>query len=82
MDYGCYAPAVVFLEVFKRKGVPLSIGEARLPMGAHKKVHIRQITQIDRVAKAWEATHGARPTEVDVEAMFEDFGSTAARVSG
>ncbi len=73
MDYGCYAPAVVFKEVFKRKGVPLSIEEARLPMGAHKKVHIRQITQIDRVAKAWEATHGARPTEVDVESMFEDF---------
>ena len=73
MDYGCYAPAVVFIEVFKRKGVPISIEEARLPMGAHKKVHIRQITQIDRVAKAWEATHGARPTEVDVEAMFEDF---------
>ncbi len=73
MDYGCYAPAVVFIEVFKRKGVPISIEEARLPMGAHKKVHIRQITQIDRVAKAWEATHGARPTEGDVEAMFEDF---------
>ena len=73
MDYGCYAPAVVFIEVFKRNRVPVSIEEARLPMGAHKKVHIRQITQIDRVAKAWEATHGARPTEVDVEAMFEDF---------
>ena len=73
MDYGCYAPAVVFIEVFKRNRVPVSIEEARLPMGAHKKVHIRQITQIDRVAKAWEATHGARPTEKDVEAMFEDF---------
>ncbi|MEE2709053.1 MAG: phosphonoacetaldehyde hydrolase [Gemmatimonadota bacterium] len=73
MDYGCYAPAVVFIDVFKRNRVPISIEEARLPMGAHKKVHIRQITQIDRVAKAWEATHGARPTEKDVEAMFEDF---------
>ena len=73
MDYGCYAPAVVFIEVFKRKQVPISIEEARLPMGAHKKVHIRQITQIDRVGKAWEAAHGARPTEDDVEAMFQDF---------
>ena len=73
MDYGCYAPAVVFIEVFKRKQVPISIEEARLPMGAHKKVHIRQITQIDRVGKAWEAAHGARPTEDNVEAMFQDF---------
>ena len=30
MDYGCYAPAVVFIEVYKRKGVPISIEEARL----------------------------------------------------
>ena len=37
LDYGCYAPAVVFIEVYKRKGVPISIEEARGPMGAHKR---------------------------------------------
>ncbi|MBV7330316.1 hypothetical protein KFU94_19110 [Chloroflexi bacterium TSY] len=41
MDYGCYAPAVVFVQVYERKGVPISVEEARVPMGAHKKVHIR-----------------------------------------
>ena len=51
MDYGCYAPAVVFMEVFKRKNVPITMEEARGPMGAHKKVHIRQITTYDRVSK-------------------------------
>ena len=45
MDYGCYAPAVVFVEVYKRKGVPISMEEARAPMGAHKKVHILQISR-------------------------------------
>jgi len=73
MDYGCYAPAVVFIEVFRRKGVPITIEEARAPMGAHKKVHIRKITQIERVARAWEEVHGRRPNEEDVEAMFQDF---------
>ena len=73
MDYGCYAPAVVFIEVFKRRDVPISMEEARQPMGAHKKVHIRKITQIDRVAAAWEEVHGQKPTEDDVEAMFQDF---------
>ena len=73
MDYGCYAPAVVFIEVFKRRDVPISMEEARLPMGAHKKVHIRKITQIDRVTAAWEEVHGQKPTEDDVEAMFQDF---------
>jgi phosphonoacetaldehyde hydrolase len=73
MDYGCYAPAVVFIEVYKRQGVPITIEEAREPMGAHKKVHIRKTSKIESVAKRWQEVHGHRPTEKDVDAMFEDF---------
>ena len=73
MDYGCYAPAVVFVEVYKRKQVPISIQEARVPMGAHKKVHIRKISQIEAVAQRWESVHGRRATEEDIEAMFQEF---------
>ena len=73
LDYGCYAPAVVFIDVYKRKDVPITIEEARAPMGAHKLVHIRKISRIPAVAKRWEEAHGRRPTEDDVQAMFEDF---------
>lgn len=73
MDYGCYAPAVVFIEVFKRRGVAISIEQAREPMGAHKKVHIRNITQIPAVAKKWADIHGSTCTEDDVESMFQEF---------
>ena len=73
MDYGCYAPAVVFVEVYKRKGVPISMEEARIPMGAHKKVHIRKISQLDSVSERWEEIHGRKPNEDDVDAMFADF---------
>ena len=73
LDYGCYAPAVVFIDVHKRKGVPITIEEARAPMGAHKLVHIRKISRIPAVAQRWEEAHGRRPTEDDVQAMFEDF---------
>jgi len=73
MDYGCYAPAVVFVEVFKRRNVPISVAEARVPMGAHKKVHIRKITELDSVAQRWQTTHGRPATEADVEAMFQEF---------
>ncbi len=73
MDYGCYAPAVVFIAVYKRKGVEITIEAAREPMGAHKKVHIRKISQISAVAKRWDEVHGRPCTEEDVEAMFEDF---------
>ena len=73
MDYGCYAPAVVFREVFKRQGIEISIEEAREPMGAHKKVHIRQITKIPAVARRWHETLGRPCGEADVETMFTDF---------
>jgi phosphonoacetaldehyde hydrolase len=36
MDYGCYAPATVFVEVYRRKGVPIAEDEARVLMDAHK----------------------------------------------
>jgi phosphonoacetaldehyde hydrolase len=73
MDYGCYAPAVVFVQVYERQGVPISMAEAREPMGAHKKVHIRAISKMESVSKRWEEVHGRRPTEEDVDEMFEDF---------
>jgi phosphonoacetaldehyde hydrolase len=73
LDYGCYAPAIVFTEVFKRQGVEISMDEAREPMGAHKKVHIRRITKNPDVAERWEKAHGRLPTEEDVVAMFEEF---------
>ncbi len=73
MDFGCFAPAVVFIEVYKRNGVDITIEQAREPMGAHKKVHIREISQIPAVAKEWERVHGKKCTEDDVEKMFQEF---------
>jgi phosphonoacetaldehyde hydrolase len=73
MDFGCMAPAVVFVDVFKRKGVPITMEEARAPMGAHKRVHIQKITQLDPVRKRWQEKHGRLPNDDDVEAMFKDF---------
>jgi phosphonoacetaldehyde hydrolase len=73
MDYGCYAPAVVFVEVFKRKGVPITMEEARQPMGAHKRVHITAISKNAGVAKRWREAHGRDCNEADIDAMFADF---------
>lgn len=73
MDYGCYAPALVFVQVYQNRGVPISVDEARVPMGAHKKVHIRKISQMDSVRERWKQAHGTPPNEDDVEGMFQDF---------
>jgi len=73
MDFGCVAPAVVFVEVFKRRGVPITIDEARAPMGAHKRVHIQRITQLDSVRQRWIEKRGKAPGEADIDGMFEEF---------
>ncbi|XP_062518396.1 phosphonoacetaldehyde hydrolase-like isoform X2 [Corticium candelabrum] len=73
LDCGVYSPAVVFIDVFKHEGVPITMEEARGPMGAHKKVHIRKITQIDSVRDRWREKFGRYPDESDVERMFNNF---------
>lgn len=73
VDYGCFAPAVVFQEVYRRRGVKVTIEEARGPMGVHKKDHIRLVSQMESVAEQWSRAHGRRPNEEDVEAMYADF---------
>src|SRR5271167_2735825 len=73
MDFGCIAPAVVFVEVFKRRGVPIDMAEARAPMGAHKRVHIQRITELDSVRARRQARHGRLASEADVTDMFKEF---------
>ena len=71
MDYGCYAPAVVFVEVFKRRGVEITMEQARRPMGLRKLDHIRAISQQDEVAALWKQVHGKACTQADAQEMFE-----------
>ena len=73
MDFGCIAPAVAFVEVFRRQGVPISTAEARVPMGAHKRVHIQKLTELEGVRRRWQEVHGRPPGDDDVAAMFDDF---------
>ena len=73
MDFGCVAPAVVFVEVFARQGVPITIEEARAPMGAHKRVHIQRITELESVRARWHTAHGHTPDDADVSRMFAEF---------
>jgi phosphonoacetaldehyde hydrolase len=73
MDYGCYAPAVVFIEVYRRKGVEISMEQARRPMGLHKREHIKAISQQGEVAIRWQQVHGKPVTEQDIDEMFADF---------
>jgi len=73
IDHGCVAPAVTFAEVFERHGVPISILEARGPMGTHKRRHIELLLEDDAIAKRWQAVHGKAPGEADIESLYQAF---------
>jgi phosphonoacetaldehyde hydrolase len=73
VDYGCMAPATVFLEVFEREGVAVTMEQAREPMGLHKRDHIVKMFEIPAVAAAWAQAKGAASTEADVDRMFAAF---------
>lgn len=73
VDFGSCAPAAVFQQVFTAWQVPISLAEAREPMGLEKRAHIRRITQMARVRQAWQEEHARLPTEDDVQEMYEAF---------
>lgn len=72
VDHGCFAPVGVFQLVFERRGVPITIAQAREPMGLEKRDHIRTIAAMPAVSAAWQAAHGRALNEDDVAAMYGD----------
>jgi phosphonoacetaldehyde hydrolase len=67
------APAVVFVEVFKKHGVEISMLEARGPMGLRKDLHIKELTKVPEIRERWKGVHEKYPDDGDVDKMFEDF---------
>ena len=67
------APAKVFVDVFKKYNVPISMKEAREPMGLRKDLHIAKILEIPTVRERWIKVKGSEPTQKDVDEMFNDF---------
>lgn len=67
------APAVVFVDVFRKHGVEITMPEARGPMGLRKDLHIKALTEAPEIAERWEGVHGKRPGQAEVDAMFADF---------
>jgi phosphonoacetaldehyde hydrolase len=73
VDYGSRAPVAAFTEIFRHHGVEVTVQEARRPMGAHKKEHIRQMLAMESVASRWRQVHGADPAPHDVEILYSGF---------
>ena len=73
MDFGSRAPAGVFVEVFARNGVELSIAEARGPMGAEMHTHIAELLALPAVGARWAQRYGAKPADEDIDRLYAEF---------
>jgi len=67
------APAVVFVDVFKKYNVEISMAEARGPMGLRKDLHILELTKVPEIRERWKTVYGKYPDQSDVDDMFKDF---------
>ncbi len=75
VDYGCFAPVATFINVFRKRGVLLTEEEVRKPMGLSKIDHIRALCSMDRIVLAWQEVYDTKPTEKDINALYDDFES-------
>ena len=73
VDYGCFAPLEVFLEVFKEAGVEITYEEARKPMGMLKIDHIKALLEMDRINALWKTKYERDYTETDINTLYERF---------
>lgn len=73
VDHGCMAPAATFIEAFAGFGVPVTVAQARAPMGMAKRDHIKAIVEHPEVAAAWLARHGSAAGEGDIDAIYDRF---------
>lgn len=73
VDFGCFAPVNVFIDIFKNVGIDVTIEEARAPMGLLKIDHIREMLSMPRISALWEEKFGRAFTEQDVEDLYANF---------
>lgn len=73
IDHGSRAPMGAFVKVLGDFQVPISVEEARRPMGLPKWDHIKQLLTHPDIAPRWQSAHGGPPTDRDVDRVYEVF---------
>lgn len=73
VDFGCFAPVNVFIDIFKEANIEVTMAEAREPMGMLKIDHIRAMLSMPRISAAWEEQYGRPFNEQDVNNLYAAF---------
>lgn len=73
VDFGCFAPVNVFIDIFKEKGISVTIKEAREPMGMLKRDHIKAMLEMDSIRKQWKGKFNRDFKEKDIDELYSNF---------
>jgi phosphonoacetaldehyde hydrolase len=73
VDFGSRAPVEAFRAAFEAERVPISVAEARAPMGLAKRDHIATIIRMPRVHAEWSSVHGSAPGDSDIDRIYHQF---------
>jgi phosphonoacetaldehyde hydrolase len=80
VDYGCMAPTKVFIEVFRDKGIDVSMAEARGPMGIAKKDHVRALLELESVKEQWMNLRSRLPGDDDLDELYDQLEPKLAAI--
>lgn len=73
IDHGSRAPTSVVIEVFRQRGIEVTVDEARGPMGKAKRDHLASVFALPRVSAAWAAFYGRPPVDADIDEIYSTF---------
>lgn len=73
VDFGCFAPVNVFIDIFKSAEVTVTIDEAREPMGMLKRDHIQTMLEMPRIQQLWQKQYGKSHSEQDIDNLYNQF---------
>lgn len=80
IDFGCFGPVEIFVEIFKNENINVTIEEAREPMGMLKRDHIEAMLNMDRIANEWESTKGRSHNQDDIDYLYDNFKKSLMKI--
>ena len=73
VDFGSFAPTQVLVEAFAGFNIPLTLAEARGPMGVGKWQHIEALARDPAIAPRWQQHFGRPVHNDDVDRLYQAF---------
>ena len=67
------APAITFIETFKKHGININMEQARAPMGLRKDIHIESILKNPEISNKWSEVYNRPFNKNDIINIYNDF---------